>query len=173
MGASSSALGGGGRFKTKRAQPTLGLLKRCSWRAECLLQARGHLPTRLWLAENPHGEREHPRPACSDAPLEATDSEVLDILANEMGADFRRDGVVRFAVAYAATAHIFITTLARDPRRLQCDVVAIEAHDFETHLRAHREIIRSPGRVPVLGALSAIESAHDSRYARLLACVTA
>src|SRR5262245_12829618 len=152
--------------------PTLDLLRATSWAAEKLLKARGNFRTILWSVEYSDGTREQIETEC-DAPLEATDGEVLDVLANEMGADFRRDGVVRFAVAYAATAHIFITTLARDPRRLQCDVVAIEAHDFETHLRAHREIIRSPGRVPVLGALSPIESAHDSRYARLLACVTA
>jgi len=152
--------------------PTLDLLRATSWAAEKLLKARGNFRTILWSVEYSDGTREQIETEC-DAPLEATDGEVLDVLANEMAEDFRRDGVVRFACAFAATAHTIVTTLYRDPRRLQCDVVAIEAHDFETHLRAHREIIRSRGRVPVLGALSAIESAHDSRYARLLTCVTA
>jgi hypothetical protein len=36
-----------------------------------------------------------------------------------------------------------------------------------------RPIIHRPGREPVLGALSAIEPAADSRYAGLLECVSA
>jgi len=153
--------------------PTLALLHRASWQAAKLLKARGSFRTVLWLTERADGTRAQIETDC-DAPPEASDGEVLDVLANEMGADFAYDGVVRFAVAYAATAHTFVTTLAREPQRRRLEVIAIEAHDFETHLRAHREIIRSPGRAPVLGALSPIESAHDSRYAGLLlACVTA
>src|SRR5262249_54889361 len=172
MVASSSALGGGGCLKAMRANPTLALLRRCSWRAECLLKARGSFRTVLWLTERADGTLAQFESRC-DAPLEATDGEVLDVLANEMGADFAHDGVVRFAVAYAATAITVVTSLAREPLRRRCECVPSGGHDGEGgHWRAGREIIRPPGRVPVLGALSAIEPAHDSRYAGLLTRVT-
>jgi len=77
-------------------------------------------------------------------------------------------GAVRFACPYAAAAITFRTTLASQPQRSQRGVIAIEAHDVDTHLRAHREIFCLPGREPMLGALSAVEDAADSRYANLL-----
>ena len=48
-------------------------------------------------------------------------------------------------------------TLARKPSTDRRECVAIEAHDADTHVRAHREIIHRPGRDAVLGALSPIE----------------
>jgi hypothetical protein len=107
-------------------------------------------------------------------PLEvASDDEVLDTLAQEIRADLQGSGSVGFAVAYAGTAHVFITTLAREPTRRRCECIAIEAHDAGTHVRAYREIIRLPGRGPTLSALSAPEPATDSRYAALLPCASA
>jgi hypothetical protein len=76
-------------------------------------------------------------------------------------------------VAYAGTTHTIVATLAAKPFRRRCERVAFEAHDSDTHVRAHRELVHLRGRPPMLGALSAIEPANDSRYARLLECVTA
>jgi hypothetical protein len=153
--------------------PTIELLHRCSWQAEKLLKQRGSFRTVLWLAERADGERELAEMGCDDAPNAATDDEVLTALAADMAADFARDGVVRFACAYAGTAITFITTLAREPTTKPCECIVVEVHDGTAHLRAHREIIRRPGRGPLLGALSAIEPASDSRYARLLECASA
>jgi hypothetical protein len=146
---------------------TAELLHRCSWQAEKLLKQRGHFRTVLWLTERADGERELAETGCDDAPDAATDDEVLDALARDMAADV--SGAVGFAVAYTGTAVTFVTTLAREPTTKRCEVVAIETHGGEEHIRAHREIIRRPGREPVLGALSAIEPATGSRYANLLA----
>ena len=153
--------------------PTLDLLHRCSWTAEKLLKRRGSFRTVLWLAELADGQREQIETGC-DAPPEATDGEVLDVLADEMRADFAHDRVIRFAVGFAGTAITFTTTLAREPVRRRCECVAVEAHDSEGgHLRSWREIICPPGRAPLLGALNPIEPANDSRYAGLLECVIA
>jgi hypothetical protein len=151
---------------------TADLLRRCAWQAEKLLKQRGHFRGVLWLTERADGKLELTEERCDDAPNAATDDEVLTMLAADVAADFAYDGVVRFAVAYAGTATTFMTTLAREPTTKRCEVVAIEAHNADTHVRAWREIIRQPGRAPMLGALSAIEPAADSRYARLLACET-
>ena len=77
-----------------------------------------------------------------------------------MRADFVTDGVVRFAVAYGATLHVKQTRAV--------DVIAIEAHDTDTHIIGHRQIHQHNGK-PMLGALGPIESAGRSRYATLLA----
>src|SRR5262249_25438457 len=145
--------------------PTLDLLHRCSWRAECLFKARGSFRIVLWLTLDAAGHRAQFETACTNAPPEASDAGVLEALAAEMGEDFRRDGVVRFAVAYPGRATVL-------NRQFRCAV--IEAHSDTQHMRARREIIFSPARTPMLGALSAIESAHSSLYAKLLLeCVTA
>jgi hypothetical protein len=152
--------------------PTLALLHRCSWTAEKLFRQRGSFRTVLWLTENRDGQCERIETGC-DAPREATDAETLDRLVDEMRIDFAQDQITRFAVAYAGTAVTFTTTLAREPLQRRCECVAVEAHDSDQHLRAWREIIRPPGRAPLLGALSAVEDATTSRYATLLACLPA
>jgi len=48
-----------------------------------------------------------------------------------------------------------------------------QKNDFRDAEAVQRPIIHRPGREPVLGALSAIEPAADSRYAGLLECVSA
>jgi hypothetical protein len=81
---------------------------------------------------------------------------VLAALRAEQRDDFMRDGVVRFAVAFPAYA----TTVLRqsifhlDGEKLRQQVICIEAHDGEIHLRAQREV--HDGR---LAALAAIEEA--------------
>jgi hypothetical protein len=69
---------------------------------------------------------------------------------------------VRFACAYAATATTWRTTLARERQRSQCEVIAVEAHDCDTHLCARREIIDDR----TLGALSAVEDAANKSIRR-------
>jgi hypothetical protein len=55
--------------------PTLALLHKCSWRAECLLKQRGTFRTIVWLVEYSDGTREQIETGC-DAPPEATDGDV-------------------------------------------------------------------------------------------------
>jgi len=144
------------------------LLRRVSWQAEKLLKQHGSFRTVIWLVEYSDGAHDWFETGCN-APPDATDDEALDVLRDEMRVDLGNTGAVAFACAYAADAITFLTTLARQPTTKRCEVVAIEAHDADTHLRAWREIIRLPGRAPTLGALSAVGSAEDSRYAALLA----
>jgi hypothetical protein len=47
-------------------------------------------------------------------------------------------------------------------------VVKIETHSHNKHWRAEREIIELQPRRPAVGALSALQPAADSIYARLL-----
>jgi hypothetical protein len=89
------------------------------------------------------------------------------MLAAEQRAEFAAEGVVAFAVAYAAKAHMTVNVLLVEPQTRTADVVAIEAHGVGEHLVAYRSI--ESGSPPLLGALSAIEPATGSRYANLLA----
>jgi hypothetical protein len=148
--------------------PTVALLHRCSWQAEKLLKQRGAFHVLLWLAEYADGRRERFETDCTGAPDEASDAEVLTVLAAEMRTEFAADGVVRFAVAYPGT-RVRFATLARVPQPERRQVIAIEAHDAgDVHLRAHREITPGP-RGLMLGKISQFEAASDSRYAFLLA----
>jgi hypothetical protein len=71
--------------------------------------------------------------------------EALDKLRSDMRADFARDGVVAYAVAFPAAEVVgFAQTVIHRPtehRRKQ--VIALEAHDGTTSLRSHREIKRN------------------------------
>jgi hypothetical protein len=99
--------------------------------------------------------------------------QVLRFRANDLRADAKLTAPARraarckpVACAYGARA-----TLGGEPFRRPC--IGIEAHnDADTHLRAWREVVRLRGRPPMLGALTPVEAAADSRYAGLL-CVTA
>src|SRR4029450_5189897 len=104
------------------------------------------------MTQGSDGRRDWFETACDASYEDATDGEVLAALVAEMRADFGCDGVARFALAYGGTAITFLPSLAREPTSKPCQCIAIEAHDADTHLRAHREIIRQPGREPVRGA---------------------
>jgi hypothetical protein len=146
----------------RRMSPTLDLLKRASWRAEVLFKQRGSFRTIVWLTEDAGGHRAQFETACS-APVEVSNAAALESLAAEMAADFARDRVKAFAVAYPATAH---TPVGR------CSSVCIEAHGSDDlHLCGLREIVRLNGRASVLGGLT-LTSAGNCRYVGLL-CVTA
>ena len=49
------------------------------------------------------------------------------------------------------------SVLHHDAERRTREVIAIEAHDATTHLRAHREIFFTAGGAPRLAALGPIE----------------
>ena len=113
--------------------PTVALLHRCSWQAEKLFKQRGHFRSMLWLTECSDGRRERSETDCGVSPEDASDLEVLTALVAEMRADFARDGVVRFAVAYPARAHGILNPLHDKPQTRAVDVVTIEAHDVDAN----------------------------------------
>jgi hypothetical protein len=82
-----------------------------------------------------------------------------------MREDFTRTGITAFACAFPAFR---ITTLRRQPTEMRTDIVVVEAHSADEHLRAERDLIElKPGHL-MLGAMSKVESACDSLYAGLL-----
>jgi hypothetical protein len=83
--------------------PTITILRELSWIVEKWFKRRGNLLVMLWLTEDAAGQREQFETACH-APPGLTDDAVFAALADEMRSDFRRDGVIRFALAFAATA---------------------------------------------------------------------
>ena len=97
--------------------------------------------------------------------MEISDQQALAALYAELRADFAADGVVRYAVAFPATATITLwpTALHCDLERRKREIVAIEAHDAETHLLAQRDIVPIAG-VFRLAALSPIEPATQPRF---------
>jgi hypothetical protein len=146
----------------RRMSPTLDLLKRASWHAEVLFKQRGSFRTIVWLTEDAGGHRVQFETACS-APVEVSNAAALQILAAEMAADFARDRVKAFAVAYPATAH---TPVGR------CSSVCIEAQRpalvrFEGNCPAQWP------RCPRAWVPLTLTSAGNGRYAKLLECVTA
>jgi hypothetical protein len=78
------------------------LLRACSWRAEKIYRARRRFDLVLWMAECADGTREVWETQCDNAPDGASDAEILDHLAAEMGEMFVERCAVRFAVAYLA-----------------------------------------------------------------------
>jgi hypothetical protein len=110
------------------------------------------------------GAESGPRPAAPNAPPEASDAAVLEALAAEMRADFARDRVKAFAVAYPATVH---TPAGR------CSCVCIEAHDSDRRMAAWREIIRLRGRACTRCLERDRISAFQPYAKLLLECVTA
>lgn len=84
---------------------------------------------------------------CEVERAEISDDEALAALCAELRADFAADRVVRYAVAFPATATmtLWLSALHRDAERRKQEVIAIEAHDGETYLRAQRDIVRVAG----------------------------
>jgi hypothetical protein len=143
---------------------------RASWHAEKLFKARGWLRTMAWVTETGDGRRQMFETACEVARTEISDAQALAALAAELRADLAADGVVRYAVAFPASATTLLSSsiLHLDLVRREYDVVALEAHDTDAHLRAHREIARVNG-VFCLAALGPIEPAAMARFGSLLA----
>jgi hypothetical protein len=83
--------------------PTIALIRCCSWVAEKWFRRSGSFATMLWITENADGRREQFETECR-APVELSDDTLLAALVADMRADFARDGVVRFAVAYPGQA---------------------------------------------------------------------
>jgi hypothetical protein len=131
------------------------LLHALAWRAEKLFRQRGHFRTYLWLTEDEAGHQTWFETAC-EAAGELADSELLASLRSEVRADFHSDGVVRYGVAFTAQARTVVrqSILHLEAKRVQLSVVALEAHDGDLHLRAHRGIAGSR-----LTALTSIEAA--------------
>jgi 1,6-anhydro-N-acetylmuramate kinase len=154
-----AAVSSGAAAKNPQAQ-----LHKASWQAEKRLKQRGHFRGVLWLTERADGTRELIETDCKASLEQATDAQVLDMLAAEQRAEFVRNGIAAFAVAYAAKAHTMVNVLLVEPQTRTADVVAIEVHSVGEHLVAYREVQRSQ-----LGPLSAPAAATASRYATVIA----
>lgn len=116
--------------------PTQDLLRACSWRCEKILRARRGFTCVLWIAETGNNCRETWETECDNAPAEASDTEILNKLAEEMREVLRERRAVRFAVGYPArrTTEINpIETPAADwkcppPIRRAGVVIAVDVH---------------------------------------------
>ena len=107
--------------------------------------------------------------ACEVERAEISDDQALAALCAELRADFAADGVVRYAVAFPASATTLLrpSALHLEVERRAHEVVAIEAHAADAHLRAHRAIVRVGG-VARLAALGPIEVAAVARFGSLI-----
>jgi hypothetical protein len=153
--------------------PTLELLHRASWAAEKRIKQRGVLAAMLWITQDANGKSTIFETE-ADAPDDISDAQLLEALTAELREDFRRDHVIRFAVAYEGLLHDVIGTgPLLSPTMRKREVVVIEAFNAEIGARGHRLIYRSGRRVQ-LGALShPLERISSSRYAGLLAAENA
>jgi hypothetical protein len=113
------------------------LIHALSWRVEKMFRQSGSLALYLWLLEDASNTRSwlktewiEPCPGATD------DTEALTALRAEMRADFIRDRVVSYAVAFPARATVVlrqsILHLAGEVVRQQ--VICLEAHDDDVHL---------------------------------------
>jgi hypothetical protein len=78
------------------------------------------------------------------ARAEVSDAQALAALCAELRVDFAAGGIVRYAVAFPASATITLqpSILHRDSERRKHEVIALEAHAADAHLRAQRAIQR-------------------------------
>ena len=138
--------------------------------AEKLFRARAWLRTMLWLTETEEGHRQLFETSCEVEREKIRDDRALAVLRAELQADFAADGVVDYAVAFPAraTTMLWPSALHLDIERRQYEVVAIEAHAADAHLRAHRAIVQVGG-VAGLAALGPIELAPAARFGALIA----
>jgi hypothetical protein len=84
--------------------PLSRLLHRASWQAEKLFKARGWLLTMVWVTEAKDGRRQMFETSCEAERAEISDAQALAALCAELRADFAAEGVVRYAVAFPASA---------------------------------------------------------------------
>jgi hypothetical protein len=124
--------------------PVSRLLRRASYMAEKLFKARGWLRTIVWITEANDGRRQMFETACEVERTELSDAQALAALCTELRADFAADGVVRYAVAFPASATTLLwpSALHRAIERRAHEVIALEAHAADAHLRAQRAIQR-------------------------------
>jgi hypothetical protein len=145
------------------------LLQRASWQAEKLFKARGWLRTMVWVTEAKDGRRQMFETACEVARTEISDAQALAALCADLRTEFAGDGVVRYGVAFPASATTLLrpSALHLDVERRAHEVIALEAHAADAHLRAHRAIVHIGG-VARLAALGPIELAPVARFGSLI-----
>jgi hypothetical protein len=109
--------------------PVSRLLPRASWRAEKLFKARGWLRTMVWVTEAKDGRRQMFETACEVERAEVSDAQALAALCADLRADFAGDGVIRYGVAFPASATTLLrpSALHRAIERRAHEVVAIDA----------------------------------------------
>src|SRR4051812_42169191 len=102
------------------------LLHRVSWQAEKLFRARGWLRTMVWCTETKSGRRQMFETAGGVERGGISDDEALAALCADLRADFSAEGVVRYAVAFPASATTVLSSsiLNLDHERAERDVVA-------------------------------------------------
>jgi hypothetical protein len=146
------------------------LLQRCAWQADKHFRKHGDLRAQIWLTAYPSGGYEWFETDCS-APAHIDDAAALDGLRADMAADFKRDGVVGYAVAYSARV-VFVTAgsaIFAQPQIARHHAITVEAHDAAGHSALGvMDIIRIGGDQPALGTLLRNERAVG-RFAALLA----
>jgi hypothetical protein len=128
------------------------LLQRCAWQADRHFRLHGDLRSVLWLTSYRDGQHEFSESMCC-APDDVDDATALDALRAEMAADFRREGVVGYAVAYSAKVTFIGVGLAilAHPPTVRRRAVTIEAHDAAESVIGICDIVA--GDRPQLGAL--------------------
>ena len=132
------------------------LLQSLSYQVEKTFRQRGRLRGYLWLTVNMQGHREWFETECLADPRKIDDAVALVALRAELRDDFARDLIILYGVAFPAAATVIIrqSILHLNGEEAQQEVVCLEAHDGDVHLRAQREVHN--GR---LTALAAIEEA--------------
>jgi hypothetical protein len=143
------------------------LLRRASYLAAKIFRQQRDLRTMIWVTISTDGRFAQFETSCS-APDEIDDEAALAALRAELAADFARDGVVAYAVAYAAQVTFIgvgcapLAQLGSVRRR----AITIEAHAGAASRIAVCEIIA--GTRPRLGAPQRSERA-SGRFHGLLA----
>jgi hypothetical protein len=89
------------------------------------------LRSMVWLAEAADGTRARFETTCGNAPAEVSDDDLLMALQAELRADFERDAIVRFALAYPGDAIDYVGGPLREPERRRRPVIGFEAHNRE------------------------------------------
>jgi len=131
------------------------LLRRLSYWTEKLFRQRGALRSYLWMTEADGHQTIFETGCDGDAPDTASDRDLLDALRDTLRAEFTRDGVVRYGIAFAGHQ---VTVFEPPTPQLRVPCIALEVHDAAAHLRSHREIIHVGG-TPRLAALAPVEAA--------------
>jgi hypothetical protein len=149
-----------------------GLLRSISWHAEKQFRRHGAFPSVFWLTEDPPGRRELWERWCEVPESVASDAQVLAALAEETREDCRTRGVLRFGVAYLGNRVAEIRPADRNaamqPSTTKRRGVVIELHAADVHVQIFREIIRLPGRAPMLGTAATLDEPFTSPYAAVL-----
>jgi hypothetical protein len=144
------------------------LQQRCS-RLAAEAFRRDELRAMVWLTQTADGALAEFDTPCW-APKDIGDSVALGALQEEMAADFARDRIVAYAVAFigwVAFTGVGSALLAQPPT-VRRRVVVVEAYDDRASVVATRDIV--PGEWPRLGPLQRHARA-TGRFGGLLAAV--